>query len=112
MRRGEVVLSEGYGVANLETGTRVTPQTMFQSGSLGKQFTAAGLMALVEDGRIGLEQSVREYLPETHSSWQPITIRHLLTHSSGIPDYTSDDFAYETNYTMDDLVLMATALDL
>ncbi len=112
VRGGEVLLAKGYGVANLETDTRVTPETMFQSGSLGKQFTSAGIMALVEEGRIDLDESVRSYLPETPDSWRPITIRHLLTHSSGIPDYTSDEFDYEANYDENDLVRIATGLEL
>lgn len=112
VRRGEVLLSRGFGVANLENGTPASTRTMFQSGSVGKQFTAAGVMALVEDGRIGLDDSVREYLPEAPDAWSPITIRHLLTHSSGIPDYTSDSFDYATAYSEDDLVRMATGLEL
>ncbi len=112
VRNGEVLSAKGFGVANLETGTEVTDQTMFQSGSLGKQFAAAGMMVLVEQGRVDLDDSVRGYIPEAPDSWAPITIRHLLTHSSGIPDYTSDDFDYETHYSEDDLVRMAADLDL
>ncbi|MGI9625431.1 MAG: serine hydrolase [Longimicrobiales bacterium] len=112
VRGGEVVVSKGYGVANLENGAEVTSKTMFQSGSLGKQFTSAGIMALVEDGRVDLEASVRAYLPETPESWQPIKIKHLLTHASGIPDYTSDTFDYRTSYTEDQLVAMAGDLEL
>ncbi|HSG00607.1 MAG TPA: serine hydrolase domain-containing protein, partial [Vicinamibacterales bacterium] len=82
--RGDVVLLRGYGLSNLEHRTPVTPETMFQSGSLGKQLTAAGVMALVEDGRVNLDASIRTYLPATPESWQPITIRHLLSHSSGL----------------------------
>ena len=85
---------------------------MFQSGSLGKQFTSAGIMTLVEDGLIELDGSVTEYLPEAPETWQPITIRHLLTHSSGIPDYTSEGFDYQTNYSDEDLVRMASGLEL
>jgi len=85
---------------------------LFQSGSLGKQFTSAGIMALVEDGLLDLDGSVTEYLPEAPETWQPITIHHLLTHSSGIPDYTSEGFDYQTNYTEEDLVMMASGLEL
>ena len=109
---GEVLMSKGFGTANIETGSAVTTQTMFQSGSVGKQFTAAGVMVLVEDGRIDLGESIRTHLPDAPASWQPITIRHLLTHSSGIPDYTGEAFEYETNYSEDDLVRMASGLDL
>jgi len=109
---GEVLLSKGFGLANIETGSTVTTETMFQSGSVGKQFTAAGVMLLVEDGRVDLDASIREHLPESPESWQPITVRHLLTHASGIPDYTSDSFDYATNYAEDDLVRMASDLPL
>ena len=112
IRRGEVLVSRGYGVAELENRTPVTDETMFQSGSLGKQFTSAGIMALVEDGRIDLEASIRRYIPEAPDGWEPIRIRHLLTHSSGVPDYTSDDFDYRKDYTDEDLIRMAGALPL
>ena len=110
MRGGEVLLARGYGVAELEHRTPVTDATMFQSGSMGKQFTSAGIMALVEDGRLDLEASVRRYLPDTPDSWQPIRLRHLLNHSAGLPDYTADGFDYRRDYTDDDLLRMAAAL--
>ncbi|MEI6738733.1 MAG: serine hydrolase [Gemmatimonadaceae bacterium] len=112
VRRGEVLTARGYGVAELENGTPVTDATMFQSGSLGKQFTAAGVLALVEDGKIALDSSVRRYLPEVPATWQPITIRHLLSHRGGVPDYTSDGFDYRKDYTDADLIAMASALPL
>lgn len=112
VHRGEVLMSKGFGLANIETGSAVTTQTMFQTGSVGKQFTAAGVMVLVEDGRIDLDESIRVHLPEAPESWQAITLRHLLTHSSGIPDYTSASFDYATNYSEDDLVRMASDLTL
>ncbi|MFN8861630.1 MAG: serine hydrolase [Gemmatimonas sp.] len=112
MRGGELVLARGYGVAELEHRTPVTDVTMFQSGSMGKQFTSAGIMALVEDGRLDLEAPVRRYLPEAPAAWQPIRLRHLLDHSSGLPDYTADGFDYRRDYTDDDLLRMAAALPL
>ena len=98
VERGEVLLSKGYGMANLELEVPVGPKTMFQSGSVGKMFTAAGLMALVEDGLIELEAPIRTYLPQGPRAWDDIQVRHLLTHTSGIPDYTSDDFDYTSDY--------------
>ncbi|WP_396219213.1 serine hydrolase [Gemmatimonas sp.] len=112
VRNGELLVSRGFGVAELENRTPVTDATMFQSGSLGKQFTAAGVLSLVEDGKIALDSSVRRYLPEVPASWQPITIRHLLSHRGGVPDYTSDGFDYRKDYTDADLVAMASALPL
>jgi len=112
IKEGEVLLAKGFGVANIETNAPVTIKSMFQSGSLGKQFTSAGIMALVEDGLIDLDDSITKYISEAPKEWRPITIRHLLTHSSGIPDYTSEKFDYSKNYTEEDLVKMASELDL
>ncbi|HET8623290.1 MAG TPA: serine hydrolase domain-containing protein, partial [Gemmatimonadales bacterium] len=97
----------GYGFANIEHRVPVKPETIFQSGSLGKQFTAAAVMLLVEDGKLRLDESIRSYLPDAPKAWQPITIRHLLTHTSGIPDYTTDSFDYWRNYTEAELARLA-----
>src|SRR5690348_1331486 len=83
---GRVVKAKGYGLANIELGTRVTPDTVFEAGSITKQFTAAAIMLLVEDGKIQLDDSISKYFPEAPSALKAITIRHLLTHTSGIPD--------------------------
>ncbi|MBC7844018.1 MAG: serine hydrolase [Gemmatimonadaceae bacterium] len=107
-----VLMSKGYGMANLEQQIPVTDETMFESGSVGKMFTAAGIMALVEDHRIALDSSIRRYLPEAPASWQGITVRHLLSHTSGIPDYTGDAMDYRRDYTEAQLTTMAFALPL
>ena len=112
VRKGTVLAARGYGVAELEHRTPVTDETMFLSGSMGKQFTAAGVLALAEDGRLGLDTSIRRYLPEAPATWEPITIRHLLSHRSGIPDYTGDNFDYRKDYTDAELVAMSAALTL
>jgi CubicO group peptidase (beta-lactamase class C family)/Tol biopolymer transport system component len=111
--KGDTVLvSKGYGFANLEHGIGVTPETMFESGSLGKQFTAALVMSLVESGALKLDATVRTYLPSAPPTWQPITLRHLLSHTSGIPDYTSDAMDYHKDYTETDLEKLAYGLTL
>ena len=107
VRGGQLLLVKGYGLANVEHQVPVKPETIFQSGSLGKQFTAAAVMLLVQDGKLRLDESIRTYLSEAPKSWQPITVRHLLTHTSGIPDYTTDDFNYWRNYTEEDLARLA-----
>ncbi len=86
-QRGEVLLAKGYGYANLEHRVPVTPETVFQSASIGKQFTAVAVMLQVDDGKLSLDDSIRKYFPDAPASWQPIAIRHLLTHTSGIADY-------------------------
>lgn len=110
VRRGEVVRASGYGFANVEHRVPVGPATIFQSGSVGKQFTAAVVMLLVEDGRIGLDDPVTKYLPEAPAGWRDITVRHLLTHTSGIPDYTPQDVDRRRDYTEDELARMAFGL--
>jgi len=85
--KGVPVLVRGYGLANLEHQVAVGPETIFQSGSLGKQFTAVAVMLQVEDGRLALSDPLTKFFPDAPASWQGITVRHLLTHTSGIPDY-------------------------
>jgi CubicO group peptidase (beta-lactamase class C family) len=87
VKNGEVVVAKGYGFANLEHQVPVTTHSIFQSGSIGKQFTAAAIVLLEEHGRLRLDDSIARYLPRTQASWGSITLRHLLTHTSGIPDY-------------------------
>lgn len=86
-QHGEVVVAKGYGYSNLEHRVPVTPGTLFQSASIGKQFTAVAVMLMVEDGQLDLDKSIRTYFSDAPASWQPITIRNLLTHTSGIADY-------------------------
>jgi CubicO group peptidase (beta-lactamase class C family) len=112
LKGNEVVLSKGYGMANFEQQVKVTPTTMFQSGSLGKMFTAAGVMALVEDGRMSLDSSIRVYLPDAPAAWQQVTIRHLLSHTSGVPDYTSSTFDYRRDFTEAELAKLAFSMAL
>ncbi len=84
MQHGQLVRAAGYGFANIEHRVPVHPDTIFQSGSIGKQFTAVAVMLLVEDGKVKLDESIRSYLPKAPKTWQPITVRHMLTHTSGL----------------------------
>jgi len=85
VKEGKVIKAQGYGVANLETDTPVTPETVFELASITKSFTATGIMLLVEDGKVGLDEKISKYLENTPDSWKNITVRHLLTHTSGLP---------------------------
>ena len=91
MRNGRVVKMKGYGLASLEFDVPVTADTVFEIGSVSKQMTAAAIMLLVEDGRVSLDEKISQYLPGTPEAWKDVTVRHLLTHSSGIKSYTSLD---------------------
>ncbi len=105
-KNGETVLSAGYGMANLEHGVKVTPKTVFQSGSVGKQFTAMGVMMLVEDGKLSLGDHLSKFL-KVPASWSKVTIRHLLTHTSGLGDYP-EKFSLQKDYSEDELLKMVT----
>lgn len=109
---GRVVKARGYGLANVEHDVPVRAETIFQSGSLGKQFTAATVMTLVEEGKISLDDSIAKYFPEAPEAFRPITVRHLLTHTSGIPDYTEGTIDLRRDYTEDELAKMAFGLKL
>jgi len=84
VREGRIVKAEGYGLANAELNVRATPETVYQIGSVSKQLIAAGIMLLVQDGKLGLDDKASRYLPGTQAAWQAITVRHLLTHTAGI----------------------------
>jgi CubicO group peptidase (beta-lactamase class C family) len=102
MRDGRIVLERGYGFANVEHQVPATPATVYQSGSVGKQFTAAGIMLLVQDGKLRLDDPVTRFVPDAAEAWREVTIRHLLTHTSGAGDYP-DDFDYRHDYTEDEM---------
>jgi len=99
VRRGEVFKAQGYGLANVEHEVVVKPTTIFQSGSVGKQITAMAAMLMVEDGKLALSDPIKKYLKDAPASWDAITVRHLLTHTSGIPDVDENKVDYRRDYT-------------
>jgi CubicO group peptidase (beta-lactamase class C family) len=110
LRGGRLLLARGYGYANLEHRVPATDSTVYQSGSLGKQFTAALVLQLADSGALGLDVPIRRYLPEGPPRWDLVTVRHLLTHTSGIPDYTDSVVDLRRDYTEDELVRLAAGL--
>ena len=90
VRDGQMIKAQGYGMANVELDVPVKPETIFQTGSVGKQFTATAIMMLVEDGKFRLDEPIDKYFAGAPAAWSTITVRNLLTHTSGIPDYESD----------------------
>jgi CubicO group peptidase (beta-lactamase class C family) len=86
-RHGEVLVNQAYGMANLESGLALTPESVFDIGSVTKQFVAASVLLLVDEERISLSDEVRKYIPELPDYGYKITIDHLLTHTSGIRDW-------------------------
>lgn len=89
IKKGKTIKMKGYGLASVEFNVPVTTDTVFEIGSVSKQMTAAGIMLLVEDGKIDLDEKISKYLPGTPEAWSEVTVRHLLTHTSGIKSYTS-----------------------
>jgi CubicO group peptidase (beta-lactamase class C family) len=86
-RDGKVLITKAYGLANVENDVPNTPQTRFRIGSLTKQFTAMAILILQERQALNVQDSICKYFPQCPAAWQPITIHHLLTHTSGLPDY-------------------------
>jgi D-alanyl-D-alanine carboxypeptidase len=84
LKDGKTIKSQGYGLANVELNVPVKPETVFKIGSVSKQFIASGIMLLVADGKIGLDDKIGKYLEGTPETWNTITVRHLLTHTSGL----------------------------
>jgi CubicO group peptidase (beta-lactamase class C family) len=119
MRDGHIIKARGYGLANVELNVPATAETIFQTGSVGKQFTATAVMMLVQDGKLRLDDKISKYFPEAPPAWQDITVRHLLTHTSGIADYGAEEntmtkgvIDFHKDYTEDELVRTFAAVPL
>ena len=102
VRDGKIDYVKGYGLANIEHKVAVKPETIFQSGSVGKQFTAFAIMLLVEDGKISLSDKLTRFFPGAPASWDSITVQNLLTHTAGFGGYM-DNFNFRGDYTEDSL---------
>jgi CubicO group peptidase (beta-lactamase class C family) len=116
-RDGKIVKAEGYGIANLEWDVPVKADTIFQSGSVGKQFAATAVMMLVEEGKVGLDDPLRKYFPDAPETWKDIKIRNLLSHTSGLGEYESGPrtkpdgpFYLRLDMTEDELYKRITAM--
>lgn len=110
MRDGAIERARGYGLADVEHGVPVTDETIFQSGSVGKMFTAAGILKLVDDGKLRLDDRLAQHLPGP-AAWHRITLRHLLTHTSGLKDY-GEEFDFRKDYTDDEFLAVMRKLPL
>ena len=116
VRDGKVVKAAGYGLANVEHQVAARPETVFQSGSVGKQFTAAAVMMLVEEGKVGLDDPLLRFFEQAPATWRDIKVRHLLTHTSGLTDYAESSGAKDAlvdlrrDYTEQELVQKAFSL--
>src|SRR3984957_9713127 len=111
VKSGKVIRAEGFGFANVELQVPVKPESIFQSGSVGKQFTATAIMMLVEEGKIGLEDPLTKYFPDAPSAWKNVTVRELLSHTAGFTDYPKD-YDMRKDYTEAQLLRMVERLPL
>ena len=103
IKDGRPAIAKGYGLANIEHNVPVKRETIFQSGSVGKQFTAFAVMLLVDEGKIGIDDKIGKHLGDVPEAWSNITVRHLLTHTGGMTDYP-DSFDFRKDYTEDELL--------
>ena len=111
LKDGQVIKTSGYGIANIETNTPATAETEYRIASLSKQFIAAAVLLLVQDGKIHLDDKASLYLDYPPAAWEDITLRQLLTHTSGIPRDPTDYHPY-MQQPITDVINSASALPL
>lgn len=106
IKDGKVIRATGYGFANLELRVSATKDTVYEIGSISKQMASEALMLLVEDNKVNLDDSINKYLPpNAPTTWQKITVRDLLNHTSGLKDWTEiKDFSYRREYTAEEFI--------
>ena len=109
VRDGKVIKSAAYGLASVELGVPVTAQTVFQIQSVTKPFTATAILMLEEEGKLSVEDAVSKHLEGMPEAWKPITLRHLLSHTSGIKDFINEPTASLRLEVSEEEVLRATA---
>jgi CubicO group peptidase (beta-lactamase class C family) len=101
VKSGKIVRAEGFGLANVELQAPVKAETVFQSGSVGKQFTATAVMMLVEEGKVGLDDPLTKYFADAPAAWKDVTVRELLSHTAGFGDYPKN-FDFRKDWTEDE----------
>jgi D-alanyl-D-alanine carboxypeptidase len=106
VQRGRVIKAAGYGVASLELEVPATRDTVYEIGSISKQITANAILLLAEAGKLKLDDPIMRYIDDLPAAWAPITIRHVLSHTSGLADFDSGQigFSYRREYTSREFV--------
>jgi CubicO group peptidase (beta-lactamase class C family) len=106
LRDGKVIKAAGYGLANIELNVPATKDTVYEIGSISKQFASEAVMLLVEDGKLALDDPINKYLPKNApDSWKAITIRQVLNHTAGLKDWTEiKEFSYRREYTAEEFI--------
>ena len=110
-KNGQIVRAEGFGLANVELQVPVRPETVFQSGSVGKQFTATAVMMLVEEGKVVLDDPLTKYFSDAPPAWKEVTLRELLSHTAGFTDYP-EKFDFRKDWTEDELLKVVEGIPL
>ncbi len=111
VKNGKILRAEGFGLANVELQTPVKAETVFQSGSVGKQFTATAVMMLVEEGKIGLDDALTKYFVDAPATWKDVTVRELLSHTAGFGDYPKN-FDFRKDWTEDEELKLIESIPL
>jgi len=111
VRDGKIERAQGYGFSNVELNAPVRPETIFQSGSMGKQFTAAAVMMLVEQGKLRLDDPLNKFFPDAPAAWKQVKVKNLLSHTAGFTDYPKN-FDYRRDYTEDQLLKIVEGIPL
>jgi CubicO group peptidase (beta-lactamase class C family) len=111
VRDGKIARAQGYGFANVELKAPVRPETIFQSGSMGKQFTAAAVLMLVEQGKLSLDDPLTKFFPDAPTAWKQVRVKNLLSHTGGFGDYP-ENFDYRRDYTEAQLLKIVEGIPL
>ena len=106
---GKTIQAEGFGLSNVELQVPAKPETIYQSGSVGKQFTATAVMMLVEGGKVGLDDPLTKYFPDAPPTWKEVTVRELLSHTGGFGDYPKD-FNFRKDWTEGELIKLVEGI--
>ena len=109
VRQGKVLLTKSYGMANMELNAPATDQSVYAIGSVSKQFIASGILLLAQDGKLQLDDEIHTYYPQAPKTWQGITLRHLLSHTSGI---VREAPAFDPDKLQPDSILIQSAFSL
>lgn len=111
VKNGQVVKVAGYGRASLELDAPATADTVYEIGSISKQFAADAILLLKEEGRLSLDDPIAKFIDQAPASWAPITLRHILTHTAGLADFDTGDigFSYRREYTGAEFVALLAA---
>lgn len=110
-KEGKIVFSEGFGLANVELQVSAKPETIYQSGSVGKQFTATAVMMLVAEAKVGLDDPLTKYFKDAPTTWNNVTVRELLSHTAGFGDYP-EKFDFRKDWTEDELLKLVEGIPL